>query len=819
MPQYGWKPEFNLPPLKKKREWPPPPEIVPHRTLKKSQLTKKAVPLKPVNPSEDEQRIIYEREIYRLYSLHAAPEELLKQYERYKDEKVSPGMVRAWLMNSYQGNTDEDLMPDGEGSADMAGGVHYKGMFKNGLLHGPGRLEWDNGSSFEGNFYYNRLLGKGVYSWVGGANYTGQIFDGLPHGQGKIEGPGGLVYQGRWDKGRRSGPGRMIYGTVATHEGTWKNDRKDGDGCLVYTSGSSYVGTWLDGKRHGKGKQIERIIPSKEKGGKGALASHILAVEGRPDTVFSHCYEGEWLRGLPHGRGRSDWPWDGKQKDASILINSYVGDYNQGMRHGKGTFFYASGALFKGNWQENMKVGLGVIVCETGKVHFGVFSHDRYDPVSKPGFDMPEPLVSTVKYLKEEDIEVAKHGILRTIMRYKNDLQDAFLYYCSLKEFSPPKKPVAKAVEAESEPLKDDGKKKKGAKKGKEGKAASEASEEGKAGKDTSKEEAPKDNSKAKEKPAKKGQKGAKEEKKGKKGGKVDTPKKEPEVEEPPFEPAKVIQPEPESPRQGIAGRSRGLANRQFWRLLQDALVLQPGLGLADVDRMLPLNDLSWDSVSDAHSPTRQLILREVVVALVQVALFKFQHEAISSEEKVERLFASMFHSLASMSYDTWLYKVDSVPVRAVLSENTVVIQKLFCELLLESETSDYTISLGSVIKYGQGCRPGHDVPPGALLAKVLLELYNYRMKPDSSLGQCLKHNVTYKEFETILLLFSSLGENLKPAGQEGAMEELADLLKAFLAGSAGKGSKGGPGVPQAKGAKAEPKKVKKRKDNPEWVK
>ncbi|KAG6540899.1 hypothetical protein Mapa_017692 [Marchantia paleacea] len=734
MPEYGWKPEYNLPPLKKKREWSPPPDVLPHKTLKKSQLTKKIIPPKPVEPAEDERRIIYEREIYRLYSLHAAPEELLKQYERYKDEKVCPGMVRAWLMNSYQGNADEDSMPDGEGSADMAGGVHYKGMFKNGLLHGPGRLEWDNGSSFEGNFHYNRLLGKGVYSWVGGANYTGQIFDGLPHGQGKIEGPGGLVYQGRWDKGRRYGPGRMIYGTVATHEGTWKNDRKDGDGCQVYTTGSSYVGTWLDGKRHGKGKQIERIIPSKEKGGKGAFASHILAVEGRPDTVYSHCYEGDWLRGLPHGRlGRSDWPWDGKQKDASILINSYVGEYNQGMRHGKGAFFYASGALFK--------------------------------------------------------------------------------------ESSPPKKLVAKAVEAGSEPLKDDGKKKKGAKKGKEGKAASDASKEGKAGNDASKEEALKDNSKAKEKPTKKGQKGTKEEKKGKKGGKLDSPKNESEVEEPPFEHAKVIQPQPESPRQGIAGRSRGLANQQFWRLLQDALVLQPGLGLADVDRMLPLNDLSWDSVSDAHSPTRQLILREVVVALVQIALFKFQHEEISSEDKVEKLFASMFHSLASMSHDSWLYKVESVPVRAVLSENTVFIQKLFCELLLESETSDYTISLGSVIKYGEGRRPGHNVPPGALLAKVLLELYNYHTKPDSSLCQCFKHNVTYKEFETILLMFSSLGEDLKPAGQEGAMEELADLLKGFLAGSAGKGLKGGPGVAQAQGAKVEPKKVKKRKDNPEWVK
>lgn len=37
-----------------------------------------------------------------------------------------------------------------------------------------------------------------------------------------------------------------------------------------------------------------------------------------------------------------------------------------------------------------MKVGLGILVYETGKLHFGLFSHDHYDPISNPGLDIKE---------------------------------------------------------------------------------------------------------------------------------------------------------------------------------------------------------------------------------------------------------------------------------------------------------------------------------------------------------------------------------------------------------------------------------------------
>ncbi|KAL3693827.1 hypothetical protein R1sor_007478 [Riccia sorocarpa] len=584
MPRYGWKPEFNLEPPPKSKGWPPPPDMSTRKVLKRSQL---------------------------------AP-------------TVSPGILRAWLMNSYEGEADEDSMPDGVGSANLGGGVRYYGLFKKGLLHGTGRLEWGNGCSFEGTFYCNRLLGRGVYSWSGGGSYTGQIYDGIPHGQGKIEGPGGFVYQGRWDHGRRRGPGRMVYGKVATHEGTWKNDRKDGDGKLV---------------------------------------------------------------------GRIEWLWDSKSKVDSILINSYVGQYKKGMRHGKGVFYYAA-----------------------GKLHFGIISHDRYDPVSQSGFNIVEPLVSSITHLKEEDVGAAKHGILRAIMRYKTDLQDAFLFYCSLKEDNPPEKPSVKEEE-DSQLTSPEGK----GRKDKMTPRMRTSQVEGKSDKKENKEE------KSKKKKA------------------------EIEEQEPPYEPAKETIPEPESPRRGTAGRSHGISNKQFWRLLQDALILQPGIGVADVDRMLPVNQLSWDSVSDIHSPTQQLILREVILALVQIALCKFDKEEISSEEKVEKLFASAFRSLGSLKPDSWFSKVESDLVRTILLETQSMLQRLFLELLLESETSDYTISLGSVIKHGQDRRPQYDVPPGALLELVLKELYYYQMKPDDNIFDSLYHNISYKEFEIILLIFSTL--------------------------------------------------------------
>ena len=41
------------------------------------------------------------------------------------------------------------------------------------------------------------------------------------------------------------------------------------------------------------------------------------------------------------------------------LRNHYDGDFVDGERHGFGVFYYASGAMYEGEWKHNMKNGNG----------------------------------------------------------------------------------------------------------------------------------------------------------------------------------------------------------------------------------------------------------------------------------------------------------------------------------------------------------------------------------------------------------------------------------------------------------------------------
>jgi hypothetical protein len=45
--------------------------------------------------------------------------------------------------------------------------------------------------------------------------------------------------------------------------------------------------------------------------------------------------------------GKSLWTWHDKEEEALLLHNMYVGEYAKGQRSGKGTFYYASGAIFQ----------------------------------------------------------------------------------------------------------------------------------------------------------------------------------------------------------------------------------------------------------------------------------------------------------------------------------------------------------------------------------------------------------------------------------------------------------------------------------------
>ncbi len=86
-------------------------------------------------------------------------------------------------------------------------------------------------------------------------------------------------------------------------------------------------------------------------------------------------YSGQWKNDIPHGVGTLLWLEDsGINK---VLRNRYEGNFEQGLRNGLGTFYYANGSTYEGNWVNNKKQGYAVYTDENGEVSHCFFINDR----------------------------------------------------------------------------------------------------------------------------------------------------------------------------------------------------------------------------------------------------------------------------------------------------------------------------------------------------------------------------------------------------------------------------------------------------------
>lgn len=52
----------------------------------------------------------------------------------------------------YDGDVDENNLPNGKGSADFKDGSKYDGEWVNGEINGNGIMSFKNGDKYEGNF-------------------------------------------------------------------------------------------------------------------------------------------------------------------------------------------------------------------------------------------------------------------------------------------------------------------------------------------------------------------------------------------------------------------------------------------------------------------------------------------------------------------------------------------------------------------------------------------------------------------------------------------------------------------------------------------
>ncbi|XP_055017146.1 radial spoke head 10 homolog B, partial [Boleophthalmus pectinirostris] len=326
------------------------------------------------------------------------------------------------VIQRYEGETSED-QPSGEGVAFFVGGHVYKGMFSKGLMDGHGVFTWAGGLKYEGSFVNNTMTGLGTYTWPDGSTYEGEVHYSIRHGTGSYNcSRNGVLYKGQWDQGKRHGKGTIYYNKDKTnwYKGDWVMNKIEGRGVRRYSSGNTYEGEWRNNLRHGEGT-MKWLLHEQQ-------------------------YEGTWCNGVQHGHGKHTWILKREDGTRYFQSNQYIGDFVCGQRHGQGTFYYADGAVYEGEWRNNKKHGTGKFTFKNGKVFHREFVNDQmiqlindrplpflaFDRSSLLGPDMTLNIDVLLNSIPEKKRNAELKAVEFAVLRQSTELRSIYSFYSRL---------------------------------------------------------------------------------------------------------------------------------------------------------------------------------------------------------------------------------------------------------------------------------------------------------------------------------------------------------------------------------------------------
>ncbi|XP_048639751.1 MORN repeat-containing protein 1 isoform X4 [Marmota marmota marmota] len=111
----------------------------------------------------------------------------------------------------------------------------YEGEWKEGKIHGHGKLLFNDGSYYEGEFADGEITGLGCRYWAWSGNtYSGHFILGEPQGHGVMKYKAGGHYEGELSHGLRAGRGFLVDGEGQEYEGSFHDNRRHGRGQMLF---------------------------------------------------------------------------------------------------------------------------------------------------------------------------------------------------------------------------------------------------------------------------------------------------------------------------------------------------------------------------------------------------------------------------------------------------------------------------------------------------------------------------------------------------------------------------------------------------------
>ncbi|KAJ1408110.1 hypothetical protein B484DRAFT_456399 [Ochromonadaceae sp. CCMP2298] len=298
----------------------------------------------------------------------------------------------------------------------------YSGQMREESRHGYGHFLCDDGDTYEGEWADDFKEGQGTYTLHQSAEYVykGAWKEDQRHGKGVVFMDGKLYYDGDWQDGELHGQGTLrsgksVYtgdfrhhkkdgkgiwnetedGLGDSYDGEWKDNEYEGQGTFTYSEDKEvYTGQWAKGKREGQG-----IMTDKDGGViyDGPWANNKKHGQGKYKYKHydEYTYEGEFQAGMRCGKGRvleadgntydGDWANDFKSgegthfyagRDPPHIVGTYVGSWWSDFRSGMGVMT-EDGSVYSGNWVDDAKHGEGTLTSADGTVLRGTWESDQ----------------------------------------------------------------------------------------------------------------------------------------------------------------------------------------------------------------------------------------------------------------------------------------------------------------------------------------------------------------------------------------------------------------------------------------------------------
>lgn len=249
-------------------------------------------------------------------------------------------------------------------NATLPDGGQYRGEIVDGLLQGPGRLDYRNGSWFVGQFQDGMLEGDGEWQGPGGEHYQGGFHQGMFHGQGTLTYSDGSRYQGQFERNRFSGEG-VFEQHGQRYQGEFRNDQFHGLGKLEMADGSSFQGQFVDGQPEGQGVRDDAYGDQYS----GAFSQGQLNGQGSYRSADGDTYSGGFRNGDFNGKGR--------YQSASGAV--WAGEFIDGVMQGPGEYNDGDGTRYLGDFEDWQYAGEGLLTLADGSVYQGRFAAGEYN--------------------------------------------------------------------------------------------------------------------------------------------------------------------------------------------------------------------------------------------------------------------------------------------------------------------------------------------------------------------------------------------------------------------------------------------------------